>query len=247
MLSERQQISDVPAIYFVEPTAENIQKIGDDLKRQLYDSIYVNFSSSLPRNLLEDFAALAVSSNSTSLVSQVYDQYLDYVCLESNLFSLEMPNTYQTLHDPTTPEQMIEGIVDKIASALFSVIVTMGNVPIIKCPKGNVAEAVAKKLDSKLRANLINGRTSLFADALHLTRPVLVLMDRNMDLGTMLTHSWTYSTLFHDLLEMKLNRVNVVVEERGKQVTKNYDIDVNDSFWQKNAAKPLPEVGCIAC
>jgi hypothetical protein len=45
---------------------------------------------------------------------------------------------------------------------------------------------------------------------------------------------------------MKLNRVSFVTEERNKPITKNYDIDVTDSFWIKNAACPLPEVGCIS-
>jgi hypothetical protein len=42
---------------------------------------------------------------------------------------------------------------------------------VIKCQKGNVAEAVAKKLDAKLRDNIINSRASLFADKMHLSRP----------------------------------------------------------------------------
>ena len=53
-------------------------------------------------------------------------------------------------HNPTSPESLIERLVDQITSALFSVVVTHGSVPIIKCQKGNIAEAVAKKLDSKL-------------------------------------------------------------------------------------------------
>ena len=39
----------------------------------------------------------------------------------------------------------------------------------------------------------------------------------------------------HDLLDMKLNRVQATVEERGQKLKKSYDIDVNDFFWMKNA------------
>ncbi|KAJ3276100.1 Vesicle trafficking between the ER and Golgi [Terramyces sp. JEL0728] len=171
LASDRQPIPDVPAIYFLEPTPENIANLGEDLKKQLYDSFYINFTSTLPRALMEDLAAQAVSTNSQQLISQVYDQYLNYVCLEPQLFSLEIPRAYQILNSPTTAESVIERLVDQIASSLFSVIVTLGNVPIIKCPKGNVAEAVAKKLDSKLRNNILNSRASLFANQVHLTRP----------------------------------------------------------------------------
>jgi hypothetical protein len=68
-------------------------------------------------------------------------------------------------------------------------------------------------------------------------------MDRNLDLTTMVAHSWAYSCLFHDLLDMKLNRINTTIEERGMMVKKTYDIDVTDTFWSKNSSLPLPEVG----
>lgn len=41
--------------------------------------------------------------------------------------------------------------------------------------------------------------------------PVLVILDRNVDLVPMLSHSWTYQALVHDVLDMKLNRVTVEV------------------------------------
>lgn len=40
---------------------------------------------------------------------------------------------------------------------------------------------------------------------------VLVILDRNVDLIPMLSHSWTYQALVHDVLDMKLNRVTVQV------------------------------------
>ena len=42
---------------------------------------------------------------------------------------------------------------------------------------------------------------------------VLVILDRNVDLISMLSHSWTYQALVHDVLDMKLNRV--IVQVRG--------------------------------
>jgi sec1 family domain-containing protein 1 len=37
-----------------------------------------------------------------------------------------------------------------------------GQVPIIRCPRGNAAEMVSEKLDKKLRENLRDARSSLF-------------------------------------------------------------------------------------
>ena len=40
---------------------------------------------------------------------------------------------------------------------------------------------------------------------------MLVVLDRNVDLIPMLSHSWTYQALVHDVLDMRLNRVTVSV------------------------------------
>jgi hypothetical protein len=75
---------------------------------------------------------------------------------------------------------------------------------------------------------------------------VLVILDRNVDLTSMLSHSWTYQALVHDVLDMKLNRVTVQVCEvsqtNGRLQKKSYDIDSKDFFWAKNAGNPFPHV-----
>lgn len=67
---------------------------------------------------------------------------------------------------------------------------------------------------------------------------VLVVLDRNFDLCTPLKHVSTYNALVHDVLEMKLNRINVATKEGSK----TFDIDAADSFWQENAQMPFPSV-----
>lgn len=56
----------------------------------------------------------------------------------------------------------MDQIIDVIVDSLFSVFVTLGTVPIIRCSKGNAGEMVAKKLDKKLRENVWDSRNTLF-------------------------------------------------------------------------------------
>jgi len=75
---------------------------------------------------------------------------------------------------------------------------------------------VTRKLDARLRDHLLSTAssrsTNLFSGSdASFQRPVLVIMDRNIDLVPMLSHSWTYQALVSDVLEMKLNRVTVEV------------------------------------
>ncbi|XP_006108302.2 sec1 family domain-containing protein 1-like [Myotis lucifugus] len=100
----------------------------------------------------------------------------------------------------------METVMDTIVDSLFCFFVTLGAVPIIRCSRGTAAEMVAVKLDKKLRENLRDARNSLFtgdtlgAGQFSFQRPLLVLVDRNIDLATPLHHTWTYQALVHDVL-----------------------------------------------
>lgn len=176
--SNRPPIPDVPAIYFISPTAANVRRVALDAQQGLYDSIHLNFTSALPRPLMEDLAGQLAASGSGDLVEQVWDQYLDFIVPSPSLFSL-LPRpvpassssagsaapptepsanllrpTYALLNDPSTTEELLSSEVDRIAAGLFSVLATTGQIPLVRCPRGNAAEMVGRKLDSLLRDHL---------------------------------------------------------------------------------------------
>lgn len=152
--STRHTIPDVPVIYLVEPTAANLKKITDDLARSLYYPAYINFLSSIQRPALEEFATQVATSGVADHISQLYDQYLNFIVSEPDLFSLGMgTNTYWTMNSAATSDEELDSAVDRIVSGLFSVVVTMGSIPIIRCPKEGAAEMIAAKLDRKLRVS----------------------------------------------------------------------------------------------
>lgn len=64
-------------------------------------------------------------------------------------------------------------------------------------------------------------------------RPLLVLLDRNVDIATPLHHTWTYQALAHDVLNLSLNRI--VLDDKGKK--KICDLDSNDSFWMAHKGR----------
>jgi hypothetical protein len=106
--SERQPIPDVPSVYFLEPTHENVKKAVRDAAAGLYDAFHFNFSSPLPRGLLELFAAEAVKADCLPKISKVFDQYLNFIALEKGMFSLSQPKSYVQLNDPTAKDTDVE-------------------------------------------------------------------------------------------------------------------------------------------
>ncbi|KAI1824614.1 sec1 protein [Xylaria intraflava] len=251
----RHPIPDVPVIYLVEPNAKSLQDITADLQKGLYSPAYVNFLSSIPRPLLEDFAAQTATAATAEHIAQLYDQYLNFIVAEPDLFSLGMQkeHTYWALNSARTKDEELDYVIDRIVSGLFSVIVTMGVIPVIRCPKGAAADMIAGKLDRKLRDHVLNSKDNLFntrpasSAGTPASRPVLIILDRNVDLNPMLSHSWTYQSLVHDVLNMKLNRITIETpvdeENPAKGVTKKaYDLTAADFFWERNAALPFPQV-----
>lgn len=69
--SDREQISDAAAVYFVMPSRENIDRICRDCSAQLYDNYYFNFITPISREMLEQLAKMAVETNSVSQISKV--------------------------------------------------------------------------------------------------------------------------------------------------------------------------------
>lgn len=123
----RHTIPDVPVIYLVEPTASNIKLITSDLEKSLYSPAYINFLSSVPRPMLEDFASQIATAGVSEHISQVYDQYLNFIVSEPDLFNLGMGNeTYWALNAVKIEDEVMDATVDRIVSGLFSVVVTMG-------------------------------------------------------------------------------------------------------------------------
>ncbi len=69
--STRDPIASVPAVYFVAPTLPNIERIGRDLRDDLYGAYHLNFTRPVPRALLERLAQLAIESGRAHKVSKV--------------------------------------------------------------------------------------------------------------------------------------------------------------------------------
>jgi len=107
---------------------------------------HLNFISPISRQKLEDLASAALQTNCVANIHKVYDQYLNFITLEDDLFILKHQNSdsmsYYAINRANTNDVEMENMMDSIVESLFSVCVTLGNVPIIRCPKNSASEMV---------------------------------------------------------------------------------------------------------
>lgn len=133
--SDREPIPDVPAIYFVQPTPENLSAIARDCSKHLYQRAHLHFSTRMERPAMEEFARLVVNTGGLDNIASVHDQFVEFACLENRLFSLNVSESYVLYNNPGANEQDMEMAMNGIAGGLFSVVATLGCVPVIRCPR----------------------------------------------------------------------------------------------------------------
>ncbi|CCC69278.1 hypothetical protein NCAS_0C02880 [Naumovozyma castellii] len=243
---DRAPLPDVPVVYFVSPSQENIDIIVQDLKDDKYSDFYVNFTSTLDRELLEAFAQQVAITGKSEKIKQVFDQYLDFIVTEPELFSLELPNSYALLNSPSASEESINTLCDSIADGLFNSVMTTKSIPIIRAPSGGPAEMIAEKLGRKLRDYVINTKSSTSSTSLTNTdsfeRSVLIILDRKIDFACMFSHSWIYQCMVFDIFKLSRNTITIPVKNESGEVTeKRFDIEPTDFFWNENSHLPFPE------
>ncbi len=82
--------------------------------------------------MLEKFAQDLVATNSSSMISKIYDQYLDVIALEPGLFTLNIKDAFAMYNEPSLNEQHIRSFMNRVAVGLLSTVRVMGTLPIIR-------------------------------------------------------------------------------------------------------------------
>eukprot|EP00914_Ancora_sagittata_P000147 GHVO01000583.1.p1 GENE.GHVO01000583.1~~GHVO01000583.1.p1 ORF type:complete len:648 (-),score=153.15 GHVO01000583.1:147-2048(-) len=252
--AKRSPVQEVAGVYFVEPTEENIDLICTDLRNKLYLSFHLNFISPITDETMKRLAQSVANIPAPPLIDCVVDRYMKFVSLSATEFSSHFPRAFYTLYSKKVPEAAIESCLNAITESLLSSLITLESVPIIRFPDSEASPAylIGKKLNARIRDLLAKTGGSFSSSAMSqtdnashyspsmITRPVLLLLDRSIDLNVMIQHTWTYGALVHDILAMNLNRAEVITD-KGKGIKRVYDLDNADIFWANNVSKPFPQ------
>lgn len=227
------------AVYFVQPTPDNLERIRNDFAQNLYTYYSFHFTNPISRTLLEDLAQWSVQYGLAKQVIQVTDEYSDFVCLEDSLFSLEKSGSFCFVNDSRKTETDMQSFLASQANSLLSVCVSLDLYPpFIRFEKGSSAEMLATITEAKLREHFYNYPPRKAGTGL------LIVLDRMSDLSTGLRHTWTYGGMIYDLFNVKLNQIKLKMfdENAQKHVQKVYDIDSLDYFWKSHHFKPFNQV-----
>lgn len=185
--------------------------------------ISADFSNVIPRT---EIKVLAECDESES-VREVKEIYADYLCINSSLFSLNIPACLQSLS--WQPEAL-----DRSVSGIIGVLLSLKLRPTIRYKNGSQpAQTLAKRV-----FDTINKESSLFSfrpPENGIPPPLLLILDRRDDPITPLLTQWTYQAMVHQLLNIKNNRVDLSgvagVPSELKEVVLSAE---QDDFYAKN-------------
>lgn len=132
---------------------------------------------------------------------EVKEIYADFLCINSSLFSLNIPTSLQSLSwQPEALERSVSGIIGVLLSLKLR--------PSIRYKNGSqTAQTLAKRV-----FDTINKESSLFSfrpPENGIPPPLLLILDRRDDPITPLLTQWTYQAMVHQLLNIKNNRVDL--------------------------------------
>lgn len=162
------------------------------------------------------------------------------------MFTLEIPHVLPAITGPIDAQ-----LVDRLSSGLFSVCMSFGGLAPVICAlkpgagvgesSASLSQAVAVRLENRIKSHLINTKSPLAMTPQSVSpsasRPLLIVVDRFVDLTGPIKHSSAYNALIDDILGLQANKVNLSVP-----VAKSFDIDMRDWIWRENATRPFPNV-----
>lgn len=162
-------------------------------------------------------------------VREVKEIYADYLCINSSLFSLNIPACLNALTwQPDALDRTVSGIIGVLLSLKLRPTIRYRN-------ESQPARTLAKRV-----FDTINKESSLFSfrppsNMDGIPPPLLLILDRRDDPITPLLTQWTYQAMVHQLLNIKNNRVDLSgvagVPSELKEVVLSAE---QDDFYSKN-------------
>ncbi|CAH8487346.1 unnamed protein product [Schistosoma turkestanicum] len=221
-LNCKRQKLNMHAIYIMRPRRAEIELLLQDFPESnpTYTAAHVFFLSSCPSDLLNQI----VASQAVRRIKTMIQLSVDFIPLESHLYSLEAMETAQLYFLPSDVVHDKLTRIDQLAEQLASVCITLQEYPKICYQKTEsnleLARLVQLKLDNYKTDNPTLGQGS------HKDQSLLLIVDRSLDPISPLVHELTLQAMCYDLLSVEEN----TIEFGGNRKANVAD---GDSLWKE--------------
>ncbi|KAF3448419.1 hypothetical protein FNV43_RR09132 [Rhamnella rubrinervis] len=240
MYKRRQPLPSMDAIYFIQPTKDNVILFLSDMggRSPLYRKAFVFFSSPISKELVGH-----IKKDPTVLprIGALREMNLEYFAIDSQGFITNNERALEELFGDDEDTRKGDACLHVMASRLATVFASLREFPFVRYRAAKSLDATTMTtfrdlIPTKLAAGVWDCLTKYkktIPNFPEMETCELLILDRSVDQIAPIIHEWTYDAMCHDLLNMEGNKYvhEVPNKSGGPPEKKEVLLEDHDPVW----------------
>ncbi|KAM3321979.1 putative protein transport Sec1a [Capsicum baccatum] len=236
----RQPLPSMDAIYFIQPTKENVLMFLSDMagKSPLYRKAFVFFSSPIAKELVNHIKR---DSSVLSRIGALREMNLEFFAIDSQGFITDNERALEDLYGDEEGSRKGDLCLNVMANRIATVFASLMEFPLVRYRSAKSLDPTTMTtfrdlIPTKLAAGVWNSLTKYKSTLPHFPQTEtceLLIVDRSVDQIAPIIHEWTYDAMCHDLLNMDGNKYvhEVPGKAGGPPEKKDVLLEDHDPIW----------------
>ncbi|KAL9387184.1 hypothetical protein Peur_020308 [Populus x canadensis] len=236
----RQPLPSMDAIYFIQPTKENVIMFLSDMagKSPLYKKAFVFFSSPISRELVSH---IKKDSSVLTRIGALREMNLEYFAIDSQGFITDNERALEELFGDDEDSHKGDACLNVMASRIATVFASLREFPFVRFRAARSLDVTTMTtsrdlIPTKLAARIWDSLTQYKQKIENFPQTEtceLLILDRSIDQIAPVIHEWTYDAMCHDLLNMEGNKYvhEVPGKAGGPPEKKEVLLEEHDPVW----------------
>ncbi|KAH1106331.1 hypothetical protein J1N35_010099 [Gossypium stocksii] len=235
----RQPLPSMDAIYFIQPTKENVIMFLSDMagRTPLYRKAFVYFSSPISRELV---AHIKKDSTVLPRIGALSEMNLEYFAIDSQGFITDNGKALEDLFGDEENTRKADACLNVMANRIATVFASLREFPFVRYRAAKSLDPMTMTtfrdlIPTKLAAGIWNClvKCKSIPNFPQQETCELLVLDRSIDQIAPVIHEWTYDAMCHDLLNMEGNKYvhEVPSKTGGPPEKKEVLLEEHDPIW----------------
>ncbi|GAU46673.1 hypothetical protein TSUD_184610 [Trifolium subterraneum] len=237
----RQPLPTMDAIYFIQPTRENVIMFLSDMsgRKPLYRKAFVFFSSPIAKELVTE---IKKDTQVLPRIGALREMNLEYFAIDSQGFITNNERALEELFGDEENNRKAVACLNVMATRIASVFASLREFPFVRFRAARSSldattmttfhDLIPTKLAAGVWDCLMKYKKSV-PNFPQTETCELLIIDRTIDQIAPVIHEWTYDAMCHDLLNMEGNKYvhQVPGKNGGPPERKDVLLEDHDPIW----------------